>query len=250
MIWSREPRHHRGVGRRRPPTPTRRPVGRRPAAGVEYRAEHAVRPTARRRCCWSPTTTRSSSAWSRCPVPRDRRPGPHAPGAPVRPEDPAERLERVDAFAGHVVLSLRTRRRAPAAPAAARRAGRAAGIDVGPSRVRRTATVGLARNTWYDASCGHGHRPVLRAAAGAGPTSTSPTGGRTETAPRRGAGPRPGGATSREVAHVPGPGRHAGARDRRAPPATPRSTARRPRCSTATAPTSTPSSREWDPALP
>ena len=71
----------------------------------------------------------------------------HTAWTPVRPEDPAERLERVDAFAGHLVLSLRAEaehrlRVVPADDPAAE------GLVV-RSRVAG-GTVRLARNPAYD----------------------------------------------------------------------------------------------------
>jgi oligopeptidase B len=73
----------------------------------------------------------------------------HTVWRPVRPEDPAERLERVDAFAGHLVLSLRTGgehrlRVVPADEPGAEGLVLRSRFDGGAVR--------LARNTAYDAT--------------------------------------------------------------------------------------------------
>ncbi len=60
----REPRHRRGVGDRRPRTRVAAAVGRRPPAGRASTAPSTCAEPARVTCCWSPTTTRSSSGWS------------------------------------------------------------------------------------------------------------------------------------------------------------------------------------------
>ena len=71
----------------------------------------------------------------------------------MRPEDPDERLERVDAFAGHVVIVLRARRRAPAPGACRTTTGRAGAgahqpvpphgaVALGPA-TRRTTTAAV-----------------------------------------------------------------------------------------------------------
>ena len=232
-----EPGHQRGLGRRRPRPDVGAALGRRPAARAwSTTPSTPCCPTARTRCCWSPTTTPRSSGWPGAPVPRDADQD-HAAWAPVRPEDPSERLERVDAFAGHVVLSFRVRRPAPAARAADRRRS----PPTASSSTRRSTAGTLdARPTTseYDVdrrspSCDQSyvHPPVwsdvdLR------------TGERTERHRKEAPGHDPAAYVS-ERRSLPGPRRHPGAGDRWSGTATPRSTAPRPRCSTATAPTST-----------
>ena len=62
VIWSREPGHQRGVGRRRHATrPRRRARSAGGGAGVEYHAEHVVLPDGATRCWSSPTTAPPSS---------------------------------------------------------------------------------------------------------------------------------------------------------------------------------------------
>ena len=90
----------------RDPTPTPRSVGGR-RRGVEYDVEHAVPPDGSDVLLLVTNDGATEFRLARCPVPRDGDQD-HAAWAPVRDEDPAERLERVDAFAGHVVLSLRS----------------------------------------------------------------------------------------------------------------------------------------------
>ena len=91
------------------PTSSPRSVGgRRP--GVAYRAEHVRAPRRPGRPGSLLLVTDDGAPEFRlvaCPVPAPRRPGPTRSWREVRPEDPAERLERVDAFAGHVVASVR-----------------------------------------------------------------------------------------------------------------------------------------------
>ena len=110
-----EPRHPGGVGGRRRVPDVAAALGRRPAPGHRVpRRARACSPTARTRCCWSPTTTppSSGSPAARCPATSDQ---DHTSWAPARAERPDERLERVDGFAGHAVLSFRSETRAPAA---------------------------------------------------------------------------------------------------------------------------------------
>jgi oligopeptidase B len=117
--------------------------GRRP--GVLYRAEH-VRETDDLLLVTDDDAVEFRLV--RAPVPRCAAQD-HRAWTPVIPERPAERLERVDAFAGHLVLSLRTDaahvlRIVPLADLA------------GPGVEVRSAydggAVRLARNTWYDAA--------------------------------------------------------------------------------------------------
>ncbi len=72
----------------------------------------------------------------------------HTAWQPVRPEDPAERLERVDAFADHLVLSLRAggEHRLRVVPR-----GRPGGRGLrGGAAASPSGTVRLARNPAYD----------------------------------------------------------------------------------------------------
>lgn len=90
------------VDARRPESPARSIGGRRP--GVVYRAEHV-----RESDDLLVVTDDDAVEFRimRAPLPRHADQD-HTTWTEVRPEDPAERLERVDAFAGHVVLSLRS----------------------------------------------------------------------------------------------------------------------------------------------
>jgi oligopeptidase B len=87
-----------------PHGPARSVGGRR--AGVEYHAEHLVRPDGSDELLVVTNDGATEFRLARCPVPRDGDQDATAWSA-VRPEDPAERLERVDAFATHVVLTSR-----------------------------------------------------------------------------------------------------------------------------------------------
>ena len=80
--------------------------GRRP--GVVYRAEH-VRGPGGGHLLLVTDDGAAEFRLVRAPVPATPAGQDHTSWVEVRGEDPAERLERVDAFAGHVVLSLRTR---------------------------------------------------------------------------------------------------------------------------------------------
>lgn len=80
--------------------------GRRP--GVVYRAEH-VRGPGGGHLLLVTDDGAEEFRLVRAPVPATAAGQDHTSWVEVRGEDPAERLERVDAFAGHVVLSLRTR---------------------------------------------------------------------------------------------------------------------------------------------
>ncbi|HEY0904921.1 MAG TPA: prolyl oligopeptidase family serine peptidase, partial [Marmoricola sp.] len=90
------------VDARRPESPPRSVGGRRP--GVIYRAEH-VRESDDLLVVTNDDAVEFRIV--RAPLPRDADQD-HTTWTEVRPEDPAERLERVDAFADHVVLSLRS----------------------------------------------------------------------------------------------------------------------------------------------
>ncbi|MEP7739259.1 prolyl oligopeptidase family serine peptidase [Nocardioides sp. 31GB23] len=79
--------------------------GRRP--GVVYRAEH-VRGPGGGHLLLVTDDGAEEFRLVRAPVPATATGQDHTSWVEVRGEDPAERLERVDAFAGHVVLSLRT----------------------------------------------------------------------------------------------------------------------------------------------
>lgn len=88
-----------------PDLPARSVGGRR--KGVEYHAEHALLPDGSDALLLVTDDDAVEFRLARCPVPRDADQD-HTTWSPVRPEDPSERLERVDAFAGHVVLSMRS----------------------------------------------------------------------------------------------------------------------------------------------
>jgi oligopeptidase B len=79
--------------------------GRRP--GVEYFVEHAVLPGDRDVLLLVTNDDATEYRLASCPVPTEQDQS-HLAWTPALPENAAERLERVDAFAGHVVLSLRT----------------------------------------------------------------------------------------------------------------------------------------------
>lgn len=116
--------------------------GRRP--GVEYHAEHAVLPDGEALLL---VTNDGASEFrlARCPVPREADQD-HQDWQPVLAEDPATRLERVDAFATHVVLSLRTagEHRLRVLPVDSLPAGASAGAgrDVVPQFAAGTVTLG------------------------------------------------------------------------------------------------------------
>ena len=224
------------------PTSVPRSVGgRRRGVRVPRRAR-AVRRRLGRAAAGHQRRGASSSGWraARC---RARRDQDHSAWEPVRPEDPAERLEQVDAFAGHVVLTSRAGRPQPAARSCRSTTSPATGIVVraglGRSRRRRRSTPQRRATTptaitvvdesylmppvWSDA------RPAPRRE-------------RTERHREEAPGLRPRGVR-RRAADLPGARRHARARPRSCGTATPRSTAPRPACSTATAPTRRSTSR-------
>jgi oligopeptidase B len=87
-----------------PESPPRSVGGRRP--GIVYRAEH-VRGADGGHLLLVTNDDAVEFRLMRCPVPVDADQD-HSAWAEARPEDPAERLERVDAFAGQLVMSLRT----------------------------------------------------------------------------------------------------------------------------------------------
>ena len=87
-----------------PESPPRSVGGRR--QGVVYRAEH-VRGAGAGDLLLVTNDEAVEFRLVRCPVPVDAGQD-HSAWVEARPEHPAERLERVDAFAGHVVMSLRT----------------------------------------------------------------------------------------------------------------------------------------------
>lgn len=126
-----------------PESPARSVGGRRP--GVLYRAEH-VRETDELLLVTNDDAVEFRLV--RAPVPRAAAQD-HTAWTEVAPERPAERLERVDAFASHLVLSLRT---------GAAHVLRVVPLDdiAGPGLEVRSAydggAVRLARNTWYDAT--------------------------------------------------------------------------------------------------
>ena len=240
-----DPRHQRGVGRRRRRPTVAAAVGGRaaPGRGVPRRARrlpdgatsagrHQRRaPTefrlARCACRATPTRTHRVDAGAR------RGPGGAArAGRGLRP---------------HVVL---------------RRAGRGRTSGCGscrsttwPARASwstRATTGGASR--WRTTRCTTPTRvtvarPVLRSTRRSWSDVDLATGGAPRRGTPRGPGPRPRGVR-RETTDLPGPGRHARARRPWCGTATPRSTAPRPACSTATAPTSRVFEPEWDPALP
>ena len=119
---SREPRHHARSGRVDASDRRRRRLGRSAAAGVASSTAPSTCacPTAREALLLVTNDGAVEYRLARCPVPRGAHQD-HAAWTPVLPEDPAERLEDADAFAAHVVLTLRAGRRAPAAGAAPRR---------------------------------------------------------------------------------------------------------------------------------
>ncbi len=75
--------------------------------GVEYHAEHALLPDGSDALLLVTNDDAQEFRLARCPVPR-RADQDHTVWEAVRPEDPSQRLERVDAFATHVVLSIRS----------------------------------------------------------------------------------------------------------------------------------------------
>ena len=150
-----EPRHQRGLGRRRRATRPRaaRSVGGRRARRRVPRRARAARRRLRRAAGGH---QRRGDRVPAGPLPGAARgrPGPTA-WAAVRPEDPAERLERVDAFAGARGADLARRRAQPAARPAARRprrrrARRPAGLRHRVARRRRSS-----RNVEHDVDRGH-----------------------------------------------------------------------------------------------
>jgi oligopeptidase B len=106
VIWSasRDTREVWVIDTRDPPAQPRSVGGRR--AGVEYHAEHAVLPDGSDTLLVVTNDDATEFRLARCPVPRETDQD-HTTWQPVRPEDPLERLERIDAFATHVVLSVR-----------------------------------------------------------------------------------------------------------------------------------------------
>ena len=132
------------VDARAPESLPRSVGGRRP--GVVYRAEHVRGPGAGQLLL---VTNDDAVEFRlvRCPVPLDADQD-HRSWHEVRPEDPAERLERVDAFAGRVVISLRSghEHRLRIVPA-----GDLAAAGVVLSSRFPGGAVHLARNTAYDA---------------------------------------------------------------------------------------------------
>ncbi len=143
------------------PTATPRSVGgRRP--GVTYHAEHAVLPDGSESLLVVTDDGAPEFRLMRAPVPRSADQD-HAAWEELLPERPAERLERVDAFAGHLVLSLRTggERRlrvcaldVPGSGAAGLEVGLRVGSEVG-IEVRpmfAAGTLHLGPNVSYDAT--------------------------------------------------------------------------------------------------
>jgi oligopeptidase B len=88
-----------------PSSPPRSVGGRR--RGVEYHAEHLVRPDGTDTLLLVTNDGAQEFRLMAAPAPRAADQD-HTVWRGLLPEHPAERLERVDAFAGHVVLSLRT----------------------------------------------------------------------------------------------------------------------------------------------
>ena len=107
VIWagSRDTREVWVIDARAPLEPARSVGGRR--RGVEYHAEPAVLPDGTETLLVVTNDDAPEFRLMRCPLPRDADQD-HDTWEPVRPENPAERLESVDAFATHVVLSLRS----------------------------------------------------------------------------------------------------------------------------------------------
>ena len=122
--------------------------------GVTYHAEHAVLPDGSESLLLVTDDGAVESRLVRAPVPRSADQD-HTGWEALLPERSAERLERVDAFAGHVVLSVRTggQRRLRVCPLDSLGADAdrpAAGVDVGPQFP--AGTLHLGRNHRYDAT--------------------------------------------------------------------------------------------------
>jgi oligopeptidase B len=133
-----------------PPPPRLGGAGRRP--GVEYHAEHARLGDGSE--CLLLVTNDGAAEFrlARAPVPRAAD-GDPASWQEVLPEDPQERLERVDAFAGHLVLSLRAggAARLRLLPMDVLDGDRSAtGVDIAPAYVGGTLELGT--NVVFDAS--------------------------------------------------------------------------------------------------
>jgi len=136
-----------------PLAPPRSVGGRRP--GVEYHAEHAVLPDGSDTLLLVTDDDAAEFRLARCPVPRGADQD-HRAGEPVLAEDPSERLQRVDAFAGHLVLSMRSggRHRLRVlpldGPGGLEGLDRARGLVVDP--VFEAGGVALARNHDFEAA--------------------------------------------------------------------------------------------------
>ena len=102
----REPGHRRGLGGRRARARVA-PRGRWAAVGPG-RLPGRARARGRRRPPAAGHQRRGGGVPAGAVRPAPAADQDHTAWTEVRPEDPAERLERVDAFAGHVVMSLRT----------------------------------------------------------------------------------------------------------------------------------------------
>jgi oligopeptidase B len=127
-----------------PTGPARSVGGRR--KGVEYHAEHVVHPDGGEELLLVTNDGATEYRLASAPVPRTADQD-HTAWSPVRPEDPAERLERVDAFAGHVVLTLRRDgvRRLRVLPL-----GDLAGTGADVEPALPGGMIGLAVNTVFD----------------------------------------------------------------------------------------------------
>lgn len=128
------------------PDATPRSVGGR-RRGVEYHAEHQVLADGSDQLLVVTNDDATEFRLVRAPVPRTADQD-HTTWRGVLPENPAERLERVDAFAGHVVLTLRTggERRLRLLP---EEDLGSPGLDIRPLFV--AGTVELGPNGLYDA---------------------------------------------------------------------------------------------------
>ena len=237
----REPRHRRGAGWSTPTTRVAAPRsvgGRRRGVQLPRRARSAGRRL--RRLLLVTNDDAAEFRLVRRPVPRDADQD-HTAWRQVRPEDPAERLERVDAFAG-------ARRAQPAR----RRSSTGSGVvpldDLAGRRARVLrqpvpgGTVALAAQPAYDAAA---VTVVDRVATSSRPLWSDVdlgTGERRERAPPGGAGHDPARYVTERLT-FPAAGRHRRAGRPWSGTGTPRSTAPRRRCSTATAPTRPSTSR-------
>ena len=227
----REPRHQRGLDRRRrrPDRSAPRSVGGR-RRGVEYHAEHVVRPTARTLLLVVTNDGATEFRLARCPVPRD---GDQDAVGLVGRCGPRTRPSGSSAS-----------RRSPATWCSPRAPAGTTGC--GSCRSTTSPATGIVVDPVLRAGLGRAsaqqrgvrRRPDHRRATSptcsrrSGPTSTLATGERTERHRKEAPGHDPASYVG-ESADVPGARRDAGAGDACCGTATRRSTAPRRRCSTA-----------------